>query len=323
MVQKYENPRILEKTAEEKMTFRELAEWYLELKSVKKLHTHNRIQGCLNNFNAVFGDRIIARIKPLDLENYQSIREETGLAAATIDMELTYAKAMVSKAFDNDVLSGYTLKVFRNCKRMLRKGENVRKRVLSYQEYLAIKEQAAPHLRDMIITAFNTGMRLGEIRGLRWCHVQRDKAFIRLPAELTKEGRSKSIPINHYVAAVLDSVPRALHHDFVFTFKGQPITQPGGVKRSFRTACKNAKIPCGRSTSNGITFHDIRRTVKTNMLNAGLDKVFRDTILGHTLTGMDLHYMSPSDEDLTKAMNLYTAFLTQLTTVEYLDQCLD
>lgn len=35
--QKYENPGILEKVAAERMTFAELAEWYLDLSPVKKL----------------------------------------------------------------------------------------------------------------------------------------------------------------------------------------------------------------------------------------------------------------------------------------------
>jgi hypothetical protein len=60
---------------------------------------------------------------------------------------------------------------------------------------------------------------------------------------------------------------------------------------------------------NGTTFHDIRRTVKTNMLNAGVDKVHRDLILGHSLTGMDVHYISPSEDDLHRAMGIYTAWL--------------
>ncbi len=48
-----------------------------------------------------------------------------------------------------------------------------------------------------------------------------------------------------------------------------------------------------RSKPEGIIFHDLRRTVKTNMLSAGVDKVYRDTILGHSLQGMDVHYMAP------------------------------
>jgi len=40
-----------------------------------------------------------------------------------------------------------------------------------------------------------------------------------------------------------------------------------------------------------ITFHDIRRTVKTGMLKAGVDEVYRDAILGHAKKGMDEHYL--------------------------------
>jgi integrase len=102
--------------------------------------------------------------------------------------------------------------------------------------------------------------------------------------------------MNHRVIAALDSVPRAITHDFVFTYKGQPITHKDSLKRSFQTACDKAKIPYGTKTPNGITFHDIRRTVKTNMLTAVVDKAHRDMILGHTLGGMDVHYLAPRRE---------------------------
>lgn len=45
------------------------------------------------------------------------------------------------------------------------------------------------------------------------------------------------------------------------------------------------------------------------MLSAGVDKVYRDTILGHSLQGMDVHYMAPSEDDLLRAMARYTAWL--------------
>ena len=59
----------------------------------------------------------------------------------------------------------------------------------------------------------------------------------------------------------------------------------------------------------GLVFHDIRRTVKTLMASAGVDKVYRDVILGHSLKGMDVHYIVPTEEDLTRAMATYTAFV--------------
>jgi hypothetical protein len=73
--QKVENPGILEKVPAEKMTFTELAEWYLELKTVKKLSSFRRIKGILSNFNEAFGNRIVSTIKLQDLEEYQEKRE--------------------------------------------------------------------------------------------------------------------------------------------------------------------------------------------------------------------------------------------------------
>jgi integrase len=85
-----------------------------------------------------------------------------------------------------------------------------------------------------------------------------------IPADETKERHETAIPINHHVKAVLDGQLRHLHHDFVFTFGREPIIGLG--------ACKGAGVTYGRKAAGGITMHDIRRTVKTNMLAAGVDK---------------------------------------------------
>jgi hypothetical protein len=47
------------------------------------------------------------------------------------------------------------------------------------------------------------------------------------------------------------------------------------------------------------------------MLNAGIDKVHRDLILGHSFRRMDAHYFSPSEDTLKKAMNKYTFWLDE------------
>jgi integrase len=140
----------------------------------------------------------------------------------------------------------------------------------------------------MVITAMNTGMRGGEIRGLKWEHIDYKAGFIRLPAEVTKEKKAKNIPMNR--------------------------------SEAFATICKRAGLPHGQK-GDGITFHDIRRTVKTNMLKAGVIKEYRDMILGHSLQGMDVHYIVEDESILREAMKKYTDWLdNQLTS---LDQTLD
>ena len=63
--------------------------------------------------------------------------------------------------------------------------------------------------------------------------------------------------------------------------------------------------------------------VQTNMLNAGVDKVHRDPILGHSLQGMDAHYMAPSEEDLHRAMARYTEWLDSQLAEKDVDQAVD
>jgi integrase len=120
---------------------------------------------------------------------------------------------------------------------------------------------------------------------------------------MTKEKKAKTIPLNKYVRETLDALPRHLHHDYVFTYKTQPIQK---LRRSFPSACKNASIPYGRKTANGLTLHDFRRSFKSNLRRAGVGRIERDTILGHSLKGMDVHYQDVTDEDLKRAINKYT-----------------
>lgn len=45
------------------------------------------------------------------------------------------------------------------------------------------------------------------------------------------------------------------------------------------------------------------------MQAAGVSKVCRDLILGHSLQGMDPHYIVPSEETLKQGMDKYTRWL--------------
>jgi integrase len=310
--QKKEN-RLLDIKLDSKLTFGELTKWYLKLSSVKALASFRSVSIYLNNFNKVYGKKAVGTIKPLDLEELQTKRKKQGLKPASIDLEIALVKTMVTKAFDNDLLDGNSLKAFRRIKRMIKRGANARKRIISFEEYLGLIDSATSHFRPVLITAYHTGMRSGELQKLQWSHIDREKGFIRLPAEITKERREKNIPINHHVKSVLAALPRSINHDFVFTYKGKPFTHKNGFVHSFKGTCEKAGLPYGRNTQNGMTLHDVRGTVKTNMLSAGMDKVYRDLILGHSLTGMDVHYLAPTEETLKNEMVKFT---------QWLDDCL-
>jgi integrase len=308
--------RIFEMLPETHMTFSELAEWYFRLKSVQRLATYETVQWAINKFNKTFGNELVNTLRPLDLENFQDQLEEKGAAPATIDYILIRVGVMVRKAWDNDMVDGRTVKAFKRVKNKLVTGSNARERTLTLNEYLRILTNASTHLKPMVIMAFHTGMRQGELVRLKWSHIDREKGFIRLPVEITKEKKPKSIPINHHVKEVLDSLPRALHHDSLFTYHGRAIGAK--IRNAFKGACERAGLVYGAKVENGVIFRDIRTTFKTNMLRAGIDKVLRDIIVGHSLKGMDTYYLKPSDKDLKEAMDKFTTWIdAQFSNVDH------
>lgn len=322
-VLKKKKPEILQQAASAKISFSELTKWYLKLTSVKNLSSYSREKVVIENFNTVFSQHLVNKITLNDLEIYQDIRKKKGLAPRSIDYETGAALRMLNKAYDNDMLTDANImKPFKRLKKALKKGSNARKRTLTFAEYQALLNNAPNHLKDIISVAFFTGMRVGEIVGLKWKHIDDKAGFIRLTADDTKESSAKDIPINKHIAEILQNVGKVRHiqHDHVFTYGGQPIKR---IVKSFKSCCERARVPYGKKTVNGVTFHDIRRTVKTNMLNAGIDKIIRDVILGHSLNGMDAFYMSPSDDDLKDAMNKYTEWFDKELKLQFVDQTVD
>ncbi len=225
----------------------------------------------------MYGDRAINSVLPEDLEEYQETRADAGMSPRTIDMELSIVKTMINRAADNRKVGPNALLTFRAVRPLMKAGANARDRIVSIEEYKKLLSVAAEHLRPVLITVMNTGMRKGEVLGLLWEHVDRKAGVIRLPAELTKEGRVKTIPMNRNVSEALDGLLRHTHHDTVFTYNGKPIAE--GLRKSFLSACKDAGIPYGMKVENGLRLHDFRTTVKTNMLRAGGESnLSRDTL---------------------------------------------
>ena len=80
--------RLFDIKPDAKMTFSELAEWYLGLEKVKSLASLKTVLGYVNKFNKEYGKTIISRVKLVDLENLQEKRKKEGLKPKTIDDEI-------------------------------------------------------------------------------------------------------------------------------------------------------------------------------------------------------------------------------------------
>jgi integrase len=305
VVQRKEN-RIIDIKPDINMTFNELSKWYLALEKVKALPSFWHIELCLKKFNSQFGDMIVSRIKPADLENYQARRKAKGKADATIDHEVGSAKAMINKAFDNDMVSGDTLRVFKAVKTLLKKGSNARDRVLSPGEFESLYEHAPRHIKSILSMGYYAGMRKGEILPLTWNKVNLKGRVIGLEAADTKDNEPRAIPICDELLKVLKGIPRGIHTVYVFLYKGRPVKD---IRNAIKKACEGAKILYGRDIKGGFVFHDLRHTFKTNMRKAGTPESVIMKITGHSTREMFDRYNTIDRDDTRAAIDQLEGYL--------------
>ena len=300
-----------------KMTFNELAAWYLELEKVKALASYHTIRISIEKFNAVFGGIVVAKITPADLENYQAKRAKAGKAPATIDHEIGKTKTMILKAFDNGKISGETLRTFKKIKKTLKKGADVRDRILTHDEFSRLCENSTQHIRGMLTMGYYTGMRRGEILKLTWDKVDMKNRVINLEAADTKDREKRTIPICDELFKMLKNVTRHIYDNHVFLFRGKPVSD---IRTGLVKACKKAGITYGRFERGGFIFHDLRHTFNTNMRKAGVPESVIMAITGHSTREMFDRYDTVDLGDTRQALQTLEVFFQNVTQNVTLDE---
>jgi len=304
------------------MLFSELATRYVEWAQRQK--GIRRKEGFVKALTAIFGDLPLKAFTTQLVESYQSKLLSAGRKPATPNRHVATLKHMFTKAVDWELVDESVRKRIRRAK--LLKEENMRLRYLSAVECRALIEASEPHLKPIVITALNTGMRKGEIFSLQWeRHVDLKHGFILL--DITKNGHRREIPINRTLRETLQGLVRHIKSPYVFTNRwGKPFTD---LKKSFKLACKRAeterclkcqyathkvgegetgKCPeCGKKLERrcitDFRFHDLRHTAASHMIMSGVDIVTVKEILGHKSLTMTLRYAHLAPSHRRKAVD--------------------
>ncbi len=276
----------------EKIKFDRLAEVYLEdyAKVNKKSWRDDRyrIEAKMNPF---FGEFRLDEISSLQIERYRAERLKAGVTKSTVNREITILKTMFRLAIDWGLAeTNPVLKI-----RLFSEKDTAKQRVLRPEEETKLLAACPPHLKPIVIVALHTGMRRGEILGLRWKQVDLEAQIIRV--ENTKSGSNRLIPINRVLMGEFEAL-RASQGTSGLIFAnprtGAPYTE---VKKSFKAACKAAEI-------KDLRFHDLRHTFATRLIEAGADIVTLKELLGHFSIRVTQRYTHPSQEQKRAAVEL-------------------
>jgi integrase len=287
-----------------KILFDKFKEQYLEFSLAnKKPRTAKRDTVSLVPLQRFFGGKFLTEINPFMIEKYKQKRKEDGVSVRTINIELACLRHMFNtalrwgKAQKNPVRE---VKLF--------KEPEGKDRILSPEEEIRLLETAraskrAIHLEPIIITAIKTGMRLSEVLGLKWSHV--DFANRMITVEGTKNGHIRKIPMSPKLTEILESVRKTNQSEYVFADRaGEPFK---GFRTSWDNALKKAEI-------ENLTFHSLRHTFGTRLGMAGTDLGTIQELMGHADLKMTKRYYHPTSAHKREAVEILDRVATFFTT---------
>lgn len=287
-------------------TFRELAEEYV--KWAERQRGFKQKLYVINQLVDAFGQYPLRYFNARLLEQYQTERLQQGNKPATINRHIATLKHMFTKTVDWEMVEEEALKRVRKVK--LLEENNRRLRYLSKEECQELINSCASHLRPIVITALNTGMRRSEILNLKWDNVDLKHRFILLDETDTKNGERKEIPINGTLRQTFQRLVRRLDVPYVFhdPETGKPYQD---VKTSFRTALRKSKIKDFR-------FHDLRHTFASHLVMAGVDITTVKELLGHKTLNMTLRYAHLAPSHKVKAVDILDNTINEKSTAQKL-----
>ncbi len=284
------------------LTFKDWGETYLSLEEVTRLRSYRDRKKIVNQqLIPFFGKTLLADITPEHIQAYRAQRRRRN------------GRAVKLQTINNDhIILKHCLNVARRHKKLLMvnpatlvpipNANNERDRVLSPEEWRMLYEAAAPHLKPVMLMAYQMGQRLGEIVNLTWDRVDLQRGFVTLRAIDTKTKKPRQVPITPAVRAALADLSkvRNIAHKQVFVYKGRPVKE---IRTAFKTAKTNAGI-------QDLRFHDLRHCAATNLRRAGVDTTTAMKIIGHKSAHMWERYNTVDEGDLLAAASRLNSYLS-------------
>ena len=242
-----------------------------------------------------FGETAIGRINRSMTEDYRRHRHaEKTVTDTTINRDLELLRHILYWAVDEGFLSANPVG------RMRLVTERRKPRlILSLIDERLLLDAAAPHLRQIITLAVDTGMRRGEILKQLWEHVDFTRQLLYVTRSKTAGGESREIPLTDRVNDLL--LNQRKEEGLLFTFKGKPIH---AIRKAWTGAVRRAGI-------RYLRFHDLRHTFNSRLMESGVIQDVRKALMGHS-SGEDIndrytHVELPAKREAIRKLEAWVA----------------
>jgi len=247
------------------------------------------------------------QITPLDVDNFRkkikktvSKKTKKPFSGSTVNKMVSLARRIYYLGMDQGIVKSNPF---------ARRGtfkEEPKGQYIPEKEFWSIYKNLPEYLQPVVLVAYLTGMRRGEILELEWDRVNLSEGYVDLTPDDTKTDEPRRIYFNSIEILknvfVEASKKRRPVQNLVFTkTDGSPVPK-WYIQKLLKKACQSAGVGHYR-------LHDLRHTFNTNMTKAGVDQVTIMKLTGHKTNAMFIRYSHLDKELGENAMGKLSGFL--------------
>ncbi len=289
----------------EGLTLWRAVDLFVNYPTIRNCKAKERYIYCIKNLLRWFGkDKSLKEIWAPDIRLYQAERMTEGASPDTVNWETSTLSRIFGVTLELRLIDTNPVRMVEQLSRK----SSEREAYISQSDVRALVEKCPAWFASIVWTSFYTGMRRGEVLGLKRSEVNFSRRIITLSPDETKEGHWKRVPIHRELVPTLREAFKlsALGCDDVFLVLDGNGVRPiplETARNPWPRACAKLNLtkPCPR-------FHDLRHTWKTNARRSGMDPEIREAILGHSTKARSVseRYGRISDKELADAIDLMT-----------------
>ena len=338
------------KTEARYTTLNEMFDLWKTLKRGLKDNTFQNYVYLYDTFTRhVIGDKLVTKLKKSDIKRYYIyLADERGLKASTIDGVHTVLHQVLDMAVDdNYIRNNPSDRVLKELKQSYFAKSEKRMALTRAEQDLFLdflkNSRIYSHWYSVFAVMLGTGLRVGELTGLRWCDIDLENGVIDVNHTLiyyshrsadSKQGcyfnintpktaaSNRQVPMLDFVKEafikekevqeLLDIKCEAVvdgYTDFIFINRFGNVQHQGTLNKAIRRIIRDCNDEQFLKSDNPkvllphFSCHTLRHTFTTRMCEAGVNVKVIQDTLGHT--------------DVSTTLNIYTDVTKELKRVEF------
>ena len=246
------------------------------------------------SYLALYESRIKPYFKKIYVLDFKPIDVHTWYKTFKDKSTLNTCDSLLKASFEKAILKGY----IQNTPFLIKKPKfktDYRINPFSFDEANLIIDNAPVKLKNLLAVAFYTGMRTGEVLGLKWINVNFDTYTIKIDSQMTGgfEDTPKTISSNR----VIDMLPQTefylkeqfkITNDSKYVFLNsinKPFSSSSSLQYSWNILLKKLNI-------KKRSIYQTRHTFASNMLSNGEFPLWVSQMLGHKSLNITLEKYS-------------------------------